>query len=835
MHKCLAIIIAGVLIMLPSIAAAAELVQGFPLPGGQSQGGEFRLDGVAGLPAGGLSSGGTYSLSGGLVFSSSGVLLSSTSVSVSESGSDDTYTMRLLTKPTSDVTITIDVDDTLKTSPSALTFNPSNWSAAQTVSVLAVDDSKIQGPHHTVIKHTAASADPAYNAIAINEITVHITDDDSAGILIKESDSGTTITEGGSGTYQVSLTSQPKSDVTVNVNTPYSIAADTVSLEFDADNWNAPKTVTISVPDDDLAQGSRSATVGHSITSADSNFNGLTLPSVTVNILDNDAPGVNIAKGGVAKLTEGASGSFQINLVTQPASDVTVNMDDYDSKEISVSPSAVTFTPSNWDMLQSATIQAADDSVIQGNRSVMIGIYAISSDSDYNGITIPDVEVLILDNDKAGMLITESDGNTTVTEGGSGDSYIVQLTAKPTRDVSIQISDSSQLDITPAALIFTTENWNKEQTVIVSAVDDTQREGSHSELINHTVQSDDLFYQTLSPSAITVNIIDNDHSSSGHRNQNEEKPVDSDTGSGDINPNLGGRIILHKNISLDIPKGALSGNSKVSVQLNKVDEIDKLPSNYRYLEKSCRVTVGETESYQFPKPVKLSFQFAESMDLQGADIYYFDDTQGEWIGLGGTVTDGTITAEIDHSGDYVVLSKENKAELNDISKHWAKESIEKVAKEGIIKGYPDGSFKPNRKITRAEFVTAMVNALNLQFSHEKVFTDTSDHWAKESISIAASCGLIKGFTDEVFRPDEPITREQMALIATNAAEMEGKSTENNSVVNFKDNQKISTWAKKGVDNALEQGIMKGYPDQTFQPQGEATRAESVCVILSLIK
>jgi len=176
---------------------------------------------------------------------------------------------------------------------------------------------------------------------------------------------------------------------------------------------------------------------------------------------------------------------------------------------------------------------------------------------------------------------------------------------------------------------------------------------------------------------------------------------------------------------------------------------------------------------------------------------------------------------------------EEKQMFSDVSDtHWAYASINQLCQKGAVSGYKDGSFRPDDPITRAEFITILVKALDLHATvTAQNFSDTANHWAQENIATAASLGIAGGYADGSFKPDELITREQMAVMAVKAAGVTAGFGE----TAFTDNEEISFWAKGSVLAAVDAGIMTGYPDNTFRPQGNATRAEAVCVILNLIK
>ena len=168
--------------------------------------------------------------------------------------------------------------------------------------------------------------------------------------------------------------------------------------------------------------------------------------------------------------------------------------------------------------------------------------------------------------------------------------------------------------------------------------------------------------------------------------------------------------------------------------------------------------------------------------------------------------------------------------LTDIAGHWAQADIQKLFEAGAISGYPDKSFKPNNNITRAEFAVTLVKALNLAPQSGKVFNDTANHWAKDFIATAQAYGIISGYSDTEFGPNDKITREQMAVMVVKAADL----TATDNAKTFTDSAKVSAWAKDAVIAASSNGIISGYPDGSFKPQANATRAEAVTIIVKIL-
>ena len=314
--------------------------------------------------------------------------------------------------------------------------------------------------------------------------------------------------------------------------------------------------------------------------------------------------------------------------------------------------------------------------------------------------------------------------------------------------------------------------------------------------------------------------------------------VTSTTGTAMVTPSAGGTISLGSEVKVNVPAGALSGSDKVEVKIGKVETPPAIPSGFKIAGSVYEFSVGGQSGYNFNKSVTLTFTF--DLSTLGPDeipaVYYYDEAQAKWVNLGGTVSGSTITVQVDHFTKYAVMAGQKtagapSAALTDISGHWAEGSIKKLVAIGAIGGYPDGSFKPDRSITRAEFVTVLVKAFKLSSKGGKVFADTANHWAKGSIAAAASNGIVSGYDETTFGPDDLITREQMAAMIVKAAKLDAATAG----TNFTDSASISDWARNAVATATLNKIMNGYPDNTIRPKNNAARAEAVTVVVNAVK
>jgi len=322
------------------------------------------------------------------------------------------------------------------------------------------------------------------------------------------------------------------------------------------------------------------------------------------------------------------------------------------------------------------------------------------------------------------------------------------------------------------------------------------------------------------------------------------KPVTSTTGAAIVKPNAGGKISLGSDVSINIPAGALKGTDGVEVKIQKVSTPPVVPTGFKLLGSVFEFTVDGKTDYSFAKPVTLTFTFDPALLTaeETPAVYYYDESSSKWVELAGSVSDNTITVTVDHFTRFAVLAKSKEVvpapevpEVQPFSDvpaiYWASDAISKLKALGCISGYPDGTFKPDNNITRSEFATILVNAYKLPAASDKVFNDTADHWARESIAAAYAAGIVTGYSESTFGPDDLITREQMAVMIVKAAKIEAATAE----LPFTDSDKISLWARDALAAAVQNGIMKGYPDGSFNPQRKATRAEAAAVIANALK
>ncbi len=172
--------------------------------------------------------------------------------------------------------------------------------------------------------------------------------------------------------------------------------------------------------------------------------------------------------------------------------------------------------------------------------------------------------------------------------------------------------------------------------------------------------------------------------------------------------------------------------------------------------------------------------------------------------------------------------------LKDIEDHWAKALIERAVGLGIVNGYEDGTFRPERQVNRAEFMVMINRALKPKAAAaEPTLADFENipEWIRPGLAQMVGSEVVRGYEDGTFRLDHTINRAELAVMMIRASRIPLAS---NAELTFADADQIPEWAKAEVATALSLGIMNVRDDQHFAPKASATRVEAVAYILAMM-
>ncbi|MDD9267146.1 chondroitinase-B domain-containing protein [Paenibacillus sp. GCM10023248] len=171
----------------------------------------------------------------------------------------------------------------------------------------------------------------------------------------------------------------------------------------------------------------------------------------------------------------------------------------------------------------------------------------------------------------------------------------------------------------------------------------------------------------------------------------------------------------------------------------------------------------------------------------------------------------------------------------DVPNHWAAEAISRAAAKGIVNGYSDGSFRPDEPMSRLQFAAMLVRALGLKAEPAELdFADRADipAWAEGELGAALEAGILQGYEDRSLRPNELINRAEMVTMLIRAySRAEGRSA----ATTFSDNSRIPDWALPAVSQAAALGLVSGRANDAFEPFAAATRAEAVTILMRMLE
>ena len=430
-----------------------------------------------------------------------GITVSPAQLTVPEGGMR-TYTVKLNTQPTAS-TVTVSVSTVpsgadLTVDKPTLTFTQDDWSNPQTVKVTAEDDDDA-ADDVVVLRHRGSGGD--YSGVQ-GELEVTIDDDDTPGATASKQ--SLSVPEGGSETYTVELDFRPAGTVTVDLNLNPANPDLSVSpsrLTFTRSNWSA-KTVRVRAREDDDSLTDPAVKIEHDFSGDEYEYDDVTVPDVTVNIVENDDPGITLSTNTL-QIREGASRTYTVKLDAQPEMDVTVDIQG--GGDLDLNPSSLTFTPQNWNSRQTVRVEAEHDPDTGTDDPVTV-THRASGSSEYVGQT---AELTVTINEDDVPSVTVSDRSLTVREGGSN-TYTVVLDKEPSTNVTVTVTvpSGTGLTVTPLSRTFTPQTWDMPQDFPVRAANDDMNLPDRSVTLTHAASGGE--YSQVSVASVRVTVEDND-------------------------------------------------------------------------------------------------------------------------------------------------------------------------------------------------------------------------------------------------------------------------------------------------------------------------------------
>ncbi|GAW91176.1 S-layer homology domain-containing protein [Calderihabitans maritimus] len=294
-------------------------------------------------------------------------------------------------------------------------------------------------------------------------------------------------------------------------------------------------------------------------------------------------------------------------------------------------------------------------------------------------------------------------------------------------------------------------------------------------------------------------------------------------------------------VRVEVPAGSVTG-SNAAIVAEVVSDSKAKGAGMPLVSRVVDITV---ENGQVEGEITITLYYDKDRlgENQEAAVFYYNEGAQEWVRVEGTVDDskGTVTVKVNHLTLFAVFAVD-KVTFKDMENHWAAQTVAHLASMGVINGYPDGTFKPEDNITRAEAAAILMRGLKLDPGGEEelaIFRDAENIpvWARGAVAAVAREGLVKGYPQSdgslTFEADKPISRAELAALMVRIVVKE-LGPVSGEAPTFADADEFPPWAEEAVAVAAKEGIVEGYPDGTFRAENTVTRAEAATMILRLL-
>ena len=468
--------------------------------------------------------------------------------------------------------------------------------------------------------------------------------------------------------------------------TDFSVSTTTINATTGQSYVNVP----ITILDDYVADGTKTIVL---TLLGDNNWAPITNIQHTITISDNDVPGLDVLTTNINSV-ESATSARTLMLKTQPTSDVILSVST--STLYSLPITSFTFTSSNWNVPQTLSMLAIDNSFVNVSSTSTITITATSADSLYNGTTTSFL-LIIADND-ANSIITDV-SSVSLSEGGSRQ-IKVNLSTQPISSVAINISYGTGINGSPSQLIFNDSNWSTQQNINMFSIDNNIRDGSRNTNLTLSVETTDPSYLNVSK-VIAVAIADDEGVVSsggggggggGGGSSSPSTSVNVPTTIQAVNQNLtiesasqAGSVSksFYDNswVKLSVEEKTVSSKTTFNVknleafQVNlplvtnekNNETVQVAPINNMVIEVIAS-DASNNKVENFAKDLSFTIYIPQiAKDDKNLNLYYFDESLKKWIIVSNAIFDNNkkiVSFSVNHLTKFAVFKNtENKKEL----------------------------------------------------------------------------------------------------------------------------------------------------------------------------
>ncbi|MBK6709785.1 MAG: protein kinase [Chloroflexi bacterium] len=435
-----------------------------------------------------------------------------------------TFLVTLTSAPTADVTLAFSSSSTTCQAPvSDVVLNAASWQTGKpvtiTTSINNIDEGVTSQPPCSITA-VATSTDSAYNGLSPSPVSVTVGNDDVAGFLTSPATLRVTDTVGvNTATFNVRLTSQPVTNVNVTFASSDPIAC-TVSTPtaLTSSNWQTGVSVTVTGASDDIENLNRTCQIRAESIAGDSIYAGLpftAVPEVIVTVANDDQVAITMSTDilSVTDSTGANTATFTIRLGSQPTGPVTIPLLS-DSVVCSV-PSPQVIPAASWQTGVSVTVTAVPDNIDQGADRVcnITGGDPSSPDPNYAALgpgNVPGIRVDVVNDDTAGFVVTPTSLTITDTVGLNSATFTVRLTSQPPVTTTVTYASGNPICTVSSIPAFTAANWVAGEVVTVTTPANFVDGSNQTCALTASVSTTDEVYAAVTPTAVTVSVIDDD-------------------------------------------------------------------------------------------------------------------------------------------------------------------------------------------------------------------------------------------------------------------------------------------------------------------------------------